>query len=178
MSAREEAVDLVLESIKDMRKNNLYDYEASDFEAVCTELAAIRHLIIDWMEDGEGLPVDREAVIGAAFWTSDGPGTLLKAAALQHQRERAQVGGFFADGDDVPHLGLLAEWSQYHHLCKMVYLRNLEGKTWTEALEKTRAAAEDLARDTEPLADVWQRAHRESQRKAAVRFLRDTEHLA
>lgn len=180
MSAREEAVDLVLESIKDMRKSNLYGHEVGDFEAVCDELALIRQIVIDWQEGGGTATrsQEREVLTGAAFGTLIEPGGMLQRATEDVTREQAGIVRILqAKTDEMPHMGALAEALCFRRLCVFTAARHMEGKTWAEALGRTREDALGLLMAPEVNADAWERAYAGSQRAAAGRFLRQTEYL-
>ena len=122
---------------------------------------------------------EREVRIGKQFATGTRNTTegLLVDASAAYARERKTVVRVIGDGDMLD-FNWFAECMHFHHLCKRVYLLHLDGKTWCTALDRVRVEAEGQAMAPEMLANAWQRAYGESQRKACARFLRETDFLA
>lgn len=121
---------------------------------------------------------DREALIEAA--TTGEPNGLIPAARRALNGERVAVNKTLAKCE-IPHLGVLAEADHLAYLCRLVEIKHMEHpeRGWAAALDKTRGIAmHTLTGNGEAQADAWSRAYAESQRKAAARFIRDTEHLA
>jgi hypothetical protein len=120
-----------------------------------------------------GVVTDREEAVKAAYTD---PG-LVEEARKALDGERSTAAKVLADAD-VPHLGALAEADMLWHLHRLVRVRQAERPEtgWTAALERTREQAKRLLMgNAEAQADAWQRAHAESQRKAAARFVRETD---
>lgn len=77
----------------------------------------------------------------------------------------------------VPHFGAYAEAQHEYWFYRMVEIRSTEGKTWAKALEITRDNVWKALADPAESSDAWDRANAHSWRKAAWRFVHDTETL-